>query len=78
MGVTQSMSRKRNPHDNAHMESFDKTLKAEKVDLQEYLDLDDARQHPDRFIGEFYDRERLRSSLGYVPLVEFAARYYSA
>jgi len=78
MGVTQSMSRKGNPYDNARMESFYKTLKAEEVDLQEYLDLDDAQQQIDRFIGELYNRERLHSSLGYVPPVEFAARYHSA
>jgi len=78
MGVTQSMSRKGNPYDNARMESFYKTLKAEEVDLQEYLDLDDTQQQIDRFIGELYNRERLHSSLGYVPPVEFAARYHSA
>ncbi|MFD2609130.1 integrase core domain-containing protein, partial [Deinococcus taklimakanensis] len=38
----------------------------------------DARQHLDRFIGELYNRERLHSSLGYVPPTEFAARYHSA
>ena len=78
MGVTSSMSRKGNPYDNARMESFYKTPKAEEVDLQEYLDLDDARQHLDRFIGELYNRERLHSSLGYVPSVESAARHHSA
>jgi len=40
---------------------------------EEYLDLDDT-QHLDRFIGELYDRERLHSSLCYVPPAEFAAR----
>ena len=78
MGMTPSMSRKGNPYDNARMESFYKTLKTEEVNLQDYLDLDDARQHLDRFIGELYNRERLHSSLGYVPPTEFAARYHSA
>jgi len=78
IGVTPSMSRKGNPYDNARMESFYKTLKNEEVDLQDYVDLDDAQQHLDRFIGELYNRERLHSSLGYVPPVEFAARYHSA
>ncbi len=72
------MSRKGNPYDNACMESFYKTLKHEEVDLQDYLDLDDAQQQIDRFIGELYNRQRLHSSLGYVPPVEFAARYHSA
>ena len=78
MGMTPSMSRKGNPYDNARMESFYKTLKTEEVNLQDYLDLDDARQHLDRFIGELYNRERLHSSLGYVPPNEFVARYHSA
>ncbi|WP_188974361.1 IS3 family transposase, partial [Deinococcus aerolatus] len=78
MGMTPSMSRKGNPYDNARMESFYKTLKTEEVNLQDYLNLDDARQHLNRFIGELYNRERLHSSLGYVPPTEFAARYHSA
>ncbi len=78
MGVTLSMSRKGNPYDNARMESFYKTLRNEEVDLQEYLDLDDAQQQIDRFIGELYNRECLHSSLGYVPPAEFSARYHSA
>ncbi len=60
------------------MESFYKTLKSEEVNLQDYLDLDDAQQQIDHFIRELYNRERLHSSLGYVPPVEFAARYHSA
>jgi len=78
MGVTPSMSRKGNPYDNARIESFYKTLKSEEVDLQDDLDLDDARKYLDRLIGELYNRERLHSSLGYVPPAEFAARYHSA
>ena len=77
-GITPSMSRKGNPYDNACIESFYKTLKTEEVNVQDYLDLEDARQNLDRFIGECYNRERLHSSLGYVPPAEFAARYHSA
>ncbi|GGR31881.1 hypothetical protein GCM10008957_48170 [Deinococcus ruber] len=78
MGVTPRMSRKGTPYDNARMESFYKTLKSEEVDLQDDLDLDDAQHHLDRFIGEWYNRERLHSKLGYVPPAEFAARSHSA
>jgi len=63
---------------NARIESFYKILKTEEVDLQDYLDLEDAQQNLDRFIGECYDHQRLHSSLGYVPPAEFAARYHSA
>lgn len=77
-GMTPSMSRTGNPYDNAKMESFYKTLKTEEVDLQEYVDLDDARQHIEFFIASVYNRHRLHSSLGYVPPAEFAARYTAA
>lgn len=73
--ITPSMSRTGNPYDNAKMESFYKTLKTEEVDLQEYVDLDDARRHIEFFIADLYNRRRLHSSLGYVPPAEFAARY---
>lgn len=77
-GITPSMSRKGNPYDNARIESFYKTLKTEEVDVQDYLDLEDAQRNLDRFIGKCYNRERLHSSLGYVSPAEFAARYHSA
>ncbi|BDP44760.1 hypothetical protein DAETH_47290 (plasmid) [Deinococcus aetherius] len=76
--ITPSMSRTGNPYDNAKMESFYKTLKTEEVDLQEYVDLDDARRHIDCCIADLYNRRRLHSSLGYVPPAEFAARYTAA
>lgn len=78
MGITPSMSRTGNPYDNARMESFYKTLKTEEVNLQDYVDLDDAREHIDHFIGTLYNRERHHSSLGYVPPAEFATRYHHA
>ena len=77
-GITPSMSRPGNPYDNAKMESFYKTLKTEEVDLQDYVDLDDARRHIEVFIMDLYNCRRLHSSLGYVPPAEFAARYTAA
>ena len=70
-GFQISMSRKGNPYDNATMESFFKTLKAEEVYLWEYRDLQDVRQRLGRFIGDLYNRKRLHSSLGYRPPLEF-------
>ncbi|UQN04899.1 IS3 family transposase [Deinococcus sp. QL22] len=77
-GLIPSMSRKGNPYDNARMESFYKTLKTEEVDLQDYLDFDDAQRHINHFIGQLYNQERLHSSLGYVPPAEFATHYHCA
>jgi putative transposase len=74
-GITPSMSRRGNPYDNAKMESFYKTLKTEEVNLQEYVDLDDARRQIGSFIADLYNCRRLHSSLGYVPPAEFAAHY---
>ncbi|SEJ91061.1 Transposase InsO and inactivated derivatives [Deinococcus reticulitermitis] len=77
-GITPSMFRTGNPYDNAKMESFYKTLKTEEVNLQEYVDLDDARRHIGSFIEDLYNRRRLHSRLGYVSPAEFAARYTAA
>ncbi|MBZ9751162.1 integrase core domain-containing protein [Deinococcus sp. HMF7604] len=77
-GITPSMSRTDNPYDNAKMESFDKTLKTGEVDLQEYVDLNDARRHMNWCIADLDNRRRLHASLGYVPPAEFAARYTAA
>ena len=76
--ITPSTSRKGNPYDNARIESFYRTPKAEKVHLQDYLDLENTQGNLDRFIGECYNHKRLHSSLGYLPPAKFAAKYYSA
>ena len=75
VGITPIMSSTGNPYGNARMESFYKTLKTEEVNLQEYVDLDDARLHIGSFIADLYNTRRLHSSLGYVLPAEFAARY---
>ncbi|MGI8747002.1 MAG: IS3 family transposase, partial [Deinococcus sp.] len=62
--ITPSMSRKGNPYDNARMESFYKTLKSEEVDLQDYVDLEDARRNISHFIADLYNPRRLHSSIG--------------
>ena len=66
-----SMSRKRNPYDNAACESFLKTLKYEEVYRTEYRDLDDAYASIGKFIEGIYNQQRLHSALGYVPPAEF-------
>ena len=70
-GIQISMSRKANPWDNAACESFMKTLKWEEVDRIEYRDLAHARSRIGEFLETIYNRERLHSSLGYRPPVEF-------
>jgi putative transposase len=46
-----SMSRTGNPYDNAHMESFFKTLKYEEVHLSNYETFDDVTRRLPHFIG---------------------------
>ena len=66
-----SMSRKRNPYDNAACESFMKTLKYEEVYRNEYRDFPEARASIREFLERVYNQKRLHSALGYLPPAEF-------
>ena len=58
------MSRRGNPYDNAHVESFFKTLKHEKIFANDYSTIDDLTNRLPHFLEEVYNRRRsLRSSL---------------
>ncbi len=63
-GLTRSMSRKGNPLDNAVVESFFHTLKAELIHQKLFDNEIQATAHIVEYI-EFYNRQRLHSSLGY-------------
>ena len=66
-----SMSRPANPYDNGACESFMKTLKQEEIYCNQYHDIDDLAAHLDDFIGDYYNRLRLHSALGYRTPEEF-------
>jgi putative transposase len=66
-----SMSRTGNPYDNAHMESFFKTLKYEEAHLANYETYDDVIRRIPHFIEEVYNSKRLHSALGYLPPKEY-------
>jgi putative transposase len=72
-GLQISMSRKGNPYENAHAESFIKTLKSEEVELWEYRTMEDVQERIPYFIEDVYNQKRLHSSLGYRPPCEFEA-----
>lgn len=63
-GMVRSMSRKGNPLDNATMESFFHTMKAELIHNKLFEDEIEAVAHIVEFT-EFYNRVRLHSGIGY-------------
>ena len=65
------MSAKGHCYDNAFMETWFKTLKAEEVYLTEYEKIEDVLKSIPRFIQSVYNEKRLHSSLGYYSPVEF-------
>lgn len=65
-GITISMSRKGNPYDNAHAESFLKTLKHEEVYRAADRDWPEALASIGEFIERVYNHQRLHSALGYL------------
>ena len=67
------MSR-RGPYDNAHVESFFKTLKHEEIFANDCT-IDDLANRLPNFLEEVYNRRRLHSSLGYRPPEEFESVY---
>ena len=69
--ITPSMSRKANPYDNAHMESFWATLKAEALSHRTFATRTEARLAIFDYVETFYNRRRLHSALGYHSPVDF-------
>ena len=70
LNITQSMSRKGNCYDNAFAESFFSSLKTE-LPRKKFADLEDARKEIFKYI-EWYNRERLHSSLGYLSPLDYS------
>ena len=72
-GFEQSMSARGHCYDNAAMESFWSTLKAECVGSTVYNSIFDARVALFDYIEAFYNRSRLHSGLGFKSPVDFEA-----
>ena len=64
-GMICSMSGKGDCYDNAMMESFFGTLKAELIHGQDWPSHDSVKQAVFEYMEVFYNRVRLHSSLGY-------------
>ena len=76
-GIQVSMSNKADPYDNAMMESFFSTLRAELTDLERFATRQAARTAVFDFIEVFYNRQPLHSSLGYCSPLAYEADYLS-
>lgn len=64
-GITQSMSAKANPYDNAWTESFMGTLKLEHVHQTSYENESSARMEIFEYIDGYYNTRRKHSAIGY-------------
>jgi transposase InsO family protein len=70
-GMTLSMSRRGNCWDNAPVESFFKTVKAEMQNDACFKSREEARAQLFEYIEVFYNRQRLHSTLGYQSPAQF-------
>jgi len=73
--ITQSMSRKANCYDNAHIESFWATLKSECLRGRSFATRAQARLAIFTYVHTFYNRRRLHSALGYCSPLDFEQLY---
>ena len=71
-GLVQSVSRKANPYDNAHMESFFASLKTEMVHHETLHNMAHAKRCVRRYI-KFYNHQRRHSALDYRSPAEYEA-----
>jgi len=72
-----SHSRPGRPQDHGMAESFNKTISYEKIFLEEYETLAEAKASIEPWIEEKYNGRRLHSSIGYLPPVEYEKRWLS-
>ena len=70
-GVVCSMSRSSNVRDNAAMERFLSSLKAERAGRTTYRTRDEARADVFDYIERFYNPKRRHSTIGYLSPMEF-------
>lgn len=74
-GITQSMSRKGNCLDNAIIENFFGTLKAELFYIQKFTGIEELKHEIKQYIN-YYNKERIKSNLNKMSPIQYRAHYY--
>jgi putative transposase len=74
-GMHCSMSRKGNCWDNACSETLFGSLKVERLHGQRYRTRAEARAEVFQYIEGFYNRNRRRSTLGYISPLDFLEKW---
>jgi len=69
--IRASMNRPESITDNAHAESFFKTIKSEWLHGKKFFSIEELRQSVSQYIDGFYNTVRLHSSLEYRSPIEF-------
>ncbi len=70
-GIRHSVNRPGFCTDNAHMESFYHSLKAEMIRGRVFKSEQELRYSLNSYINQFYNHKRLHSGIGYLPPAEF-------
>lgn len=73
-GGRSSLSAPGKPQDNAHVESFFRTLKSEEVDRNQYATTHEAQASIQHFIERIYNAKRMHSALEYMSPDQFEAQ----
>lgn len=73
-GIRASLNRPGVCTDNAHMESFFHSMKAELIRGRTFYNEHDLRYSLNSYINQFYNHKRLHSGICYCPLAEYEQR----